>query len=131
MGKQPSQRKRSRWNFKKANWQKFRRELDTDLDIPTITRLDENGGNDYITKAILKAAKSSIPRGSVKKYSPFWTEELENAVTERHAARIMYESENTKENRIRYNKAAAETKLLTKKLKKQAWTEKCGELNLR
>ena len=43
----------------------------------------------------------------------------------------MYESENTKENRIRYNKAAAETKLLTKKLKKQAWTEKCGELNLR
>ena len=131
MGKQPSQRKRSRWNFKKANWQKFRRELDTDLDIPTITRLDENEGNDYITKAILKAAKSSIPRGSVKKYSPFWTKELENAVTERHAARNMYESENSKENRTRYNKATAETKLLTKKLKKQAWTEKCGELNLR
>ena len=56
---------------------------------------------------------------------------MEKAVSDRQAARKKYENENSKENRILYNKAVAETKLLTKKLKKQAWTERCGELNLR
>ena len=131
LGRQPNRRRRSRWNFRKADWQKFSRELDTDLDIKAISEMEENDANDHITKAILKAAKSAIPRGSVKNYSPFWNKELEKAVSERQAARKNYEENNSQENRRKYNKAVAETKLLTKQLKKEAWTEKCGELNLR
>ena len=130
MGKQPKSRRRSRWNFRKADWQRFRRELDSDLDIPFMDTLDENEANEYVTKAILKAAKSAIPRGSVKNYSPFWNEDLEKSVSDRQTARKAYEENKTVENRCKYNKAVAETKLLTKQLKKQAWTEKCEELNM-
>ena len=121
----------SRWNFRKANWESFRNNLDAELDLPLIDSLDEDEANTHITSAILNAAKSSIPRGSVRKYSPFWNAELEKSVADRQAGRKAFEDDNSPENRRKYNKAVAETKLLTKQHKKKVWTEKCAELNLR
>ena len=43
--------------------------------------MEEEEANIHITNAILKAAKSSIPRGSVKSYTPFWNEELQKSMT--------------------------------------------------
>ena len=80
--------------------------------------MEEEEANTHITNAILKAAKSSIPRGSVKGYTPFWNQELKNSVSMRQAARKEYEKNPTLENRTSYYKLA-ETKLLTKKNSKR------------
>ena len=130
MGKQQSGKRRSRWNFKKANWPHFKNDLDQELDLPEIDKMEVDDANTHITNAILKAAKSSIPRGSVKGYTPFWNDELQKSVSTRQAARKEYENNPTQDNRRNYHKLAAETKLLTKKLKKEAWTTKCSNLNL-
>ena len=130
MGKRQSRKRKSRWNFKKANWAHFQTELDLHLDLDTISNLHVEEANSHITDAILKASKSSIPRGCMKNYSPFWNDQLQTSVDKRQQARRKYEQNPSVENRVEYNKAAAETKLLTKQLKKQAWTDKCSNLNL-
>ena len=130
MGKRQSRKQKSRWNFRKANWAHFRTELDLQLDLDAISSFDVEEANSNITDAILKASKSSIPRGCMKNYSPFWNDELQLSVEKRQEARKEYEQNPSVENRVEYNKATAETKLLTKRLKKQAWTDKCSSLNL-
>ena len=130
MGKRQSRKRRSRWNFKKANWTNFKTELDILLDLEEISSLEVDEANSIITDAILKASKSSIPRGCIKNYTPFWNDELQKSVEKRQLKRKEYEANPSIENKIEYNRATAETKLLTKNLKKQAWTEKCSKLNL-
>ena len=94
-------------------------------------KLDEDSANDKLCTTILKAAQLSIPRGSVKKYKPFWNQELEEAVEKRNSARNTYESNPTAENRTEYKKTTAETKLLTKASKLKKWSETCEGLDLR
>ena len=105
-------------------------QLDLLLDPKEISELEVEEANSLITNSILEASKSSIPRGCMKKYSPFWNDQLQKSVEKRQSARTEYEKNPTLENRIMYNKLMAETKLLTKQLKKQAWTDKCSTLNL-
>ena len=78
----------------------------------------------------LDAAGSSIPRGSNKKYKPFWNQDIEQAIKERQKSRENYMKDNTPENRTKYHKISAETKLLINNSKKKAWTDKCEGLNL-
>ena len=130
MGKRQSRKRRSRWNFRRANWNQYKTQVDLLLNPEEIRKLEVEEANSLITESILKASKSSIPRGCVKKYSPFWNDQLQKSVETRQSKRKEYEQNPTFENRINYNKATAETKLLTKQLKKQAWTDKCSDLNL-
>ena len=132
IAKQKSERKRkTRWNFRKADWNKFQREIDAALPPQEdLHNMDTNQANESITAAILKAAQQSIPRGSIKNFKPFWNEKLDQAVQARQMARENYEKDNTPENRTLYHKAMAEAKLITKASKKEAWTEKCESLDL-
>ena len=132
IARQKGERKRkTRWNFKKANWNKFQTEMDASLPSrEELLNMDTNQANDSLTAAILTAAKQSIPRGSIKNFKPFWNEKLEQAVQARQEARETYENERTPENRTSYHKAMAEAKLITKASKKDAWTEKCENLDL-
>ena len=66
-------------------------EIDQELDLPQLDKMEEEEANTHITNAILKAAKSSIPRGSVKSYTPFWNEEIQKSVSARQTARKEYE----------------------------------------
>ena len=109
----------SRWNFRRANWDAFRNKMDSSLDLQQLGNMEENEANSYICKAILDAAGSRIPRGSNKKYKPFWNQDIEQAIKERQKSRENYMKNNTPENRTKYHKISAETKLLINNSKKR------------
>jgi len=54
-------------------------------------------------QVILYAAKTNIPNGSVKKFRPYWTKDLEKTVLERRRAREKAKKEPTAANRNNYN----------------------------
>ena len=58
------------WNFKKANWEKYTKVLENNL---------QSGNMDFnqSTADIGKYAKAYIPRGRVKGYKCFWNKDLE------------------------------------------------------
>ena len=88
-------KRRSRWNFRRANWTLFKTEVDVLLDPVEINKLEVEEANSLITESILKASKSSIPRGCVKKYSPFWNDQLQKSVEMRQSKRKEYEQNPT------------------------------------
>ena len=66
--------KKPRWNFSKANWQRFKSEVDKLLRF-----VPANVDNYNRFVGIIKgAAKRTIPRGFRKTYIPCWSNELEN-----------------------------------------------------
>ena len=84
---------------------------------------EEDLANTYITNAILRATKSSIPRGSVKQYNPFWNDELQKSVQMRQEARKEYEKDSNQVNIAKYNSLSAESNLLSNEIKKRTWTD--------
>jgi hypothetical protein len=57
-----------RYNFQKANWSKFKSELDLNCsNVRESTTPDENSLNKSIIEAILRAAEISIPKASINK----------------------------------------------------------------
>ena len=68
-----------RWNFRKANWTDFKKEVETvaaTLPLPTPTNLNE-AYDDY-SKMLLNSASKHIPRGRREAYIPCWDEECED-----------------------------------------------------
>ena len=68
-----------RWNFRKADWLGFKKEVEASimaLPTPTADNID-NAYKSY-KKMLLKAAKKSIPRGQGANYIPCWDEECED-----------------------------------------------------
>nr|CDS28070.1 hypothetical protein HmN_000187100 [Hymenolepis microstoma] len=66
------------WEFKKADWPKFKNVLETELNASPINynqHPDKLCNN--ITNIIIKHAKKTIPRGKVKHYRVFWSRNLE------------------------------------------------------
>ena len=129
--KQRKNTKITRWNFRKANWEKFSKYLEDKLDLEEFGHLGVDSVNEHLCSQILTAANLYIPRGCVKKYKPFWNEKLEESVKKRKATRLQYENDPFPENRTEYRKTSAETKLLTKACKHKKWTDTCEKLDLR
>ena len=103
----PDIRRKTVWNFKRANWKEF--ECITNVEL---NKLDfENQPLDVtsaeISSIILKTAKKTIPQGNIKKYKPFWTKELNDAVQARHKARKKVAKYPTPTNRAELNKCTA------------------------
>ena len=129
--KHKNRKRRTRWNFKKANWDLFREVSEDTIKFDNLENKSIDALNDDLTAAILDAAKKSIPKGCRSHYRPFWNEDLENATKKKNHARQEYEKDlNSIEKKIKYKKAIAETKLVTKKSKNEAWAKKCEGLNL-
>ena len=76
--------------------------------------------SEEINSAILKAASLTIPRGCRKKYSPFWSNNLEIAVQAKEKARQKYEENPTIPNKISYNRTAAVVRKLTISSKRES-----------
>ena len=126
----PTPNRRPSWNFKKANWNRYKQE--TDAGFGDLNMLDSIDGTYHeLCKVILEAAKASIPRGNRKRYKPFWNTELEEAVKERRKARTKAEHEPNIETKREYNRLTAKVRLLSKKAKKKQWTDKCEKLDLK
>ena len=128
--KKKKQRRKPLWNYRKANWTKYKSLTDNSL-----AELDMNADLEKmysgITKAILTAAKKAIPRGNRKRYSPFWNAEVEAAVKDRRKARGEVEKDPTRANKTHYNKMTGQVRQLVKTGKKNHWTETCRKLDLR
>ena len=76
---------KKRWNFRKANWDKFTSLTDTlSQDLPPPTGKSE--AYSAFTTMLSTAAKSSIPRGRRSQYIPCWDDECEVALKEQNAA---------------------------------------------
>ena len=129
--KHTHKKRRTRWNFKKANWKLFQEKTEENMKLDELPNMSVDSLNDHITSTILEAAKQSIPRGCRAIYKPFWNENLEKARKAKNEARKNLEKNDSIHNKIEYNKAVAKSKLVTKESKKEAWTTKCEGLNLR
>ena len=74
-----------RWNYKKANWERFSKLADQFTQRINNKRQNLNTKMKAFNQAVLKAAQESIPREARKNYKPYWTKELqqqEDAVRE-------------------------------------------------
>ena len=83
-----------------------------------------------MAKAILRAAKGSIPRGAHKEYIPNWFAELEKLHQDFIAARGKAENESSVENNILLKKASAKYVKATNTNARKSWQEKTSNLNL-
>ena len=79
---------RTSWNFKKANWKSFTDMLEINLHQE---RMDFSQHPDKISEVInsiiINCAKACIPRGRVKRYKCFWTDDLETLKNQRENLR--------------------------------------------
>ena len=82
-----SKKRRTLWNFKKANWKGYAAATDAMLGQLDVTEGSEDEVCQKIIDSILKAARQHIPRGNRKKFKPFWNKELEETVKLRRKAR--------------------------------------------
>ena len=129
--KKKKYKQKTKWNFKKANWDQYKEESNQKLQsVLTSDYASVDDLCDEITKSILEAATKSIPRGHRKHYKPFWSEELQEAVDRREAARKNLENDQCDENKIAYNRECAKVKLAVNQAKKATWAKTTGELNM-
>ena len=105
---------------------------DVDLGMSQIdtndSTIDETSA--LIISSILKAAEKSIPRGSVKKFKPYWNKELEETVQERRKARKQVEKDRSPANKTNYNRLTAKVRYLTRTGKRSMWRDTCAQLDL-
>ena len=123
-------KRRTFWNFRKADWKMYASTVDlgmSQIDTNDST-IDET--SELIISTIMKAAEKSIPRGSVKKFKPFWNKELEETVQERRRARKKLEKDNSGANKTNYNRLTAKVRYLTRTGKRSMWRDTCAQLDL-
>ena len=105
--------RKTKWNFKKVNWELYRKITDQLIsELGNFTTADNLC--ELITSSIKNAAEKSIPQGCRKVYKPFWNKYIENAVRGRETARTTLGNNPNMDNKILYNKACAQVKLIVK-----------------
>ena len=119
-----------KWNFKKANWTKYRKvtnklfqEIDLKQNINKIVK--------DLNNTILKAANLSIPRGKTYKYKPFWNKQLSQQKTIRDNFRKKAEQTKNESDVIEWRKASAQLKQNIKVAKKNSFEKFITELDYR
>ena len=118
----------ARWNFKKADWNKYG--LLSDLYLEDIRDKTESLNNkvEKANKSILKAAQESIPRGCRKNYCPFWTQEIEDAEKCVDEARKSCEENPSIDNNIAFKASSARLKRITANAAKSSWERTTANL---
>jgi ribonuclease HI len=119
-----------RWNYKKAQWGLFRirtNELTRDL---TVEGRNINNVVKEFNAKIIQAAKESIPRGTRKNYTPYWTEELQRTHEMLTKAREEAEQHPCQENNIKLQECKAKHLRTKLQSKRKSWQEKTASLNL-
>ena len=121
---------RTQWNFKKAPWELFKATSDKLLIDIDLTSGNVESISKEVNSAILKAATETIPRGSRKKYSPFWNDNIETAVQAKEKARQHFEKNPSIPNKIAYNRTAAAVKKLCISAKRETFQKACTDIDL-
>jgi ribonuclease HI len=107
-GSNNRQKLKASWNFKKANWDNFSNILEKRMCSELIDFYQyPDKVYDEIKSIITTIAKENIPYGKVKKYSPFWSNELDEIKKTRDIYRAEAETYKTQEAVSRWKKQAA------------------------
>ena len=91
------------WNYKKADWKRFRELTDIYTKSITFSKHSVNKNASNFNSAFLKAAKESIPRGRRHDYKPYWNNTLEKIHKELSEAREEMERNPTPQNVRRHS----------------------------
>ena len=118
-----------RWNYKKADWEKFSVLVDQYSSTIRNKQKHVNGKIKALNQAILKAATETIPRGARKDYKPYWTEELQQMEDNLEEARKKAEEEPTQENSIALKAINAKHRQTLTQEMRRSWHEKTENLN--
>ena len=118
-----------RWNYKKAKWERYEQLTDSLCRNINCKTKNVNKSAKELTKAILKAAKESIPRGARTNYMPLWTDELEQLSNKVSEIREKAEADPCDENITTFKEAEATFKEEMATTSKNAWKEKTHSLN--
>jgi ribonuclease HI len=120
--------RRQIFNIKKADWTKYRQNINfDDLDRTNIDTLTKD-----ITNRILEAAKSSMPVSKGlqgRKKLPYWNEDIKNKIIDRKKAIREFKrtlDSNTKE---KISRLSTEIHEMLEKYKKQSWNQFTSSIN--
>ena len=126
----PITKRRTFWNFRKADWKQYTSTVDVGMSQIEINATSIDQTSSMIVSTIMNAAEKSIPRGSVKKFKPYWNQELETTVQERRKARKVIEKDPSAANKTNYNRLTAKVRYLTRTGKRRTWRDTCAKLDL-
>lgn len=107
-----------KWSFSSADWMKFRRVSDQEMEKVYISE-DVEELNESICQAILEAAKQSMQKKGgkhKKKIVPWWTKECEEAIQSRNKAFKVLKKNHSFHNLIEYKKSQANVRRRIKML---------------
>ena len=119
-----------RWNYKKADWERFSALVDQYSERICNKQHHLNQRVKDVNQVILKAATETIPRGARKNYRPYWTEELQQLEEEVTEAREAVVNDTTEENNITLKAAIAQHRKTFIQEARRSWQEKTEQLNL-
>lgn len=123
-------KRRPRWNFKKANWTKFKQLTNAHVTEDLIVGCPDKS-NKAVVAAIIKCAQSSVPRGQVRKHRPFWSTKLTDLKRKRNKARKTAENIKSIENCVKLRKAQAELQREIIQSKRQTYKTFVSKLDYR
>ena len=122
-------RKVASWNYKKADWPKYKHltdQLCSKLDFTD----NINHNVKIFTEAILTAAKKSIPRGSRQDYKPYWSDKLDTLHNQLSEARCKMEKNPSLENIQEHNRLKESFKNVKTEEIRKSWHEKTQSLSM-
>ncbi|GFS34586.1 uncharacterized protein NPIL_28821 [Nephila pilipes] len=120
------------WNFRKANWDSFWEAVDTCLVSEPMT-VDLTHSYIIVLKTVLEKARSSIPRGNVKHYVPYFAHNTSilSPILEKRKRLLETFSATDNYTRTELSKINAELKLAYAHLKKERRKEMCSKIDSR
>jgi ribonuclease HI len=121
------QHQKASWIHSKADWDGYGRSVTDALD--RWERASMKNGEVTFRNALLAAAKGHIPKGKRNTKPPWWTSEVQAAVSARNTARA--EAHRSEENRVTWRSSVAACKKIINKSKTAAWRTFAATLNHR
>ena len=118
------------WNYKKADWKRFRELTDIYSKSITFSKHSVNKNASNFNSAVLKAAKESIPRGRWHDYKPYWNNTLEKIHKELSEAREEMERNPTPQNVRRHSQLKVDLDKEKQTQTQASWKTKTASLNM-
>ena len=118
------------WNYKKADWKRFRELTDIYTKSITFSKHSVNKNASNFNSALLKASKESIPRGRRHDYKPYWNNTLEKIHKELSEAREEMERNPTPQNVRRHSQLKVDLDKEKQTQTQASWKTKTASLNM-
>ena len=118
------------WNYKKADWKRFRELTDIYTKSITFSKHSVNKNAFNFNSAVLKAAKESFPRGIRHDYKPYWNNTLEKIHKELSESREEMERNPTPQNVRRHFQLKVDLDKEKQTQTQANWKTKTASLNM-